>query len=260
MKQKFEKYSTESIHFLNDTPLPAVLEFKLKETRQKKPAISLLDLGSGDGAWIHSMLKRNLINFEHDQITASDLSVDRLNATKQFLPQVKTVQSDACHIDALPDKQFDVILCTMLIEHVDDDRELLKEIRRLLKDDGWAYVTTVVKKWYGLYIYRNNGHIVLDPTHVREYPSLKKFVQLEENAGFKINRYKQLIYKFQLSDLFFRLLVKLKILKPKSLRTIYMKNPWKTIRNLFRIPILGFYVAETIIQSNRSEKYKRHIL
>lgn len=248
MNKQFQQYSTESIHFLNDTALPAVLELKLKETRQNKPTISLLDLGSGDGAWIHSMLKRKLINFEQDQITASDLSEDRLAATKQFLPQVKTVQSDACHVDALRDKQFDVILCTMLIEHVDDDERLLKEIRRLLKDDGWAYVTTVVKKWYGLYIYKNNGHIVLDPTHVREYPSLKKFVQLEESVDFKINRYNQSIYKFQLSDLFFRLLVKLKIIKPKNLRTIYMKNPWKTIRNVFRIPILGFYVAETIIQ------------
>ena len=66
---------------------------------------------------------------------------------------------------------FDVVISSQVIEHVSDDNELLKEIGRLLKSDGIAYISTVIKKWYGFYIYRNGGKFRLDPTHVKEYPS-----------------------------------------------------------------------------------------
>lgn len=37
-----------------------------------------------------------------------------------------------------PDRSFDVILCSHVLEHVLEDRQAMSEFRRVLKDDGWA--------------------------------------------------------------------------------------------------------------------------
>jgi predicted SAM-dependent methyltransferase len=37
-----------------------------------------------------------------------------------------------------PDQSFDVIYCSHVLEHVIDDKQAMREFRRVLKNDGWA--------------------------------------------------------------------------------------------------------------------------
>lgn len=37
-----------------------------------------------------------------------------------------------------PDETFDIIYCSHVLEHVDDDRKAMREFLRVLKKDGWA--------------------------------------------------------------------------------------------------------------------------
>lgn len=39
------------------------------------------------------------------------------------------------------DESFDVIICNHVLEHVPDDLKAMREIRRMLKPDGWALIT-----------------------------------------------------------------------------------------------------------------------
>jgi SAM-dependent methyltransferase len=44
------------------------------------------------------------------------------------------------------DESFDVILCVHVLEHVADDRAAMREMRRVLRRDGWAIVQVPVQR------------------------------------------------------------------------------------------------------------------
>lgn len=50
---------------------------------------------------------------------------------------------DIRHIP-LPDASFDAVICNHLLEHVDDDRQALAELRRILKPGAWGAVLSPV--------------------------------------------------------------------------------------------------------------------
>lgn len=50
-----------------------------------------------------------------------------------------TVKMDITDIQ-YPDESFDVIFCSHVLEHVPDDRRAMRELRRVLKRDGWAVI------------------------------------------------------------------------------------------------------------------------
>jgi 2-polyprenyl-3-methyl-5-hydroxy-6-metoxy-1,4-benzoquinol methylase len=74
----------------------------------------------------------------------------------------------------------------MLIEHV-DDRSLLRELRRILRDDGILVLSTVIRRQGAWYLYHDGaGHSLLAPDHVREYESQESLVSLFRESGFHI--------------------------------------------------------------------------
>lgn len=50
---------------------------------------------------------------------------------------------DICHIQQ-PDASFDAIICNHVLEHVDDDRQAMREFRRVLRSQGWAIISVPV--------------------------------------------------------------------------------------------------------------------
>ena len=55
---------------------------------------------------------------------------------------------------------------------------MVNEIKRLSKSGGVIYVSSVIKKSWAIYKYKNNGKFVLDPTHEREYKNIDGFLNL----------------------------------------------------------------------------------
>jgi SAM-dependent methyltransferase len=159
--------------------------------------------------------------------------------------------SDACNVKKLENDVFDIVISSQLIEHLPNDIDLLQEIWRLVKDDGVVYISTVIKKWYGFYIYRNKGKFRLDPTHVREYSSKEIFLNLLERNRLKILEYRIKTMKYPLPDLIIRVFIKMGLIKPSDARNVYMENKWMiSIRKLI-IPIFGYRTIEALCEKSR---------
>lgn len=112
-----------------------ILQAALTSLNDSKPDLSgnYLDIGSGTGA---------LIQLVKNNFNVSCYAVDYIDTLMEDKKQ-KVDVADLNHC-SLPydDNFFDAITFTEVIEHLEDHRKILKEINRVLKQDGVLVVTT----------------------------------------------------------------------------------------------------------------------
>ncbi len=166
--EKNKKYSESYIQKVENPTVPK----KIKKILLKNKVRNLIDLGCGDGAFIHAVKKE----FSAVNVAGVDISPRRINGLKKRFLKEKLYIGDVCNT-GLKDK-FDFVHSSQVIEHVEDDKKMVSEMYRLLKDGGILYVSSVIKRPWAIYQYRNKGKFVLDPTHEREYRNKKEFLDL----------------------------------------------------------------------------------
>jgi len=199
--QKNLEYGEKYIQKIGNSVIPEMIKNLVFSSR------NILDLGCGDGALIQAILKE----FPNKKITGVDISPRRIDSLKKRFPKKTFICGDISHI-RLKRGVFDLVLSTQVIEHIKDDKKMIEEMNKLLKKSGFLYVSSVIKKPWAIYKYRNKGRFVLDPTHEREYKSKEEFLSLFKN-------------KFKL--------IKLKIYPVKR-------------KKIFTIRIPGYYIIEAL--------------
>jgi len=157
-------------------------EFLLEILKSEK-VMSLIDLGCGDGIFIHAVKR----NYPHKKIVGVDISPRRINGLQKKFPKSKFICADVCS-DFIKQK-FDFVYSSQVIEHVEDDKMMVNQIKKLVKNKKYVFVSSVIKKPFAVYKYRNNGKFVLDPTHEREYKNKKDFLKIFED-DFKLIKYR----------------------------------------------------------------------
>jgi SAM-dependent methyltransferase len=124
-----------------------------------------------------------------------------LSAIFRRFRQLKYVTADlhqACDLRfdiqkiPLPNQCFDAILCSHVLEHVRDDRKALKELHRILKPQGWAYLQVPIDYSRGVTLQDpaiNTRELRLkhywDHDHVRLYG--RDFLGRLQAAGFSVD-------------------------------------------------------------------------
>jgi len=109
-----------------------------------------------------------------------------------------------------------------------------------MRNHGIVYISTVFKKWYAWYFYRNKGKWVIDPTHKREYVRDEELLELFDKEKFKLLENKKSLLFFPVLDFFVK---RLNI----SNRNFYNKLLFKILRKI-RVPILGYYNWEIVLK------------
>jgi ubiquinone/menaquinone biosynthesis C-methylase UbiE len=141
-----------------------------------RPGLAV-DIGCGEGRTLASLKER----LGPDRLIGIDLSVHRARIVASL--GFKSVVADG-HKLPITDKSTSLVLCRHVIEHVESDDLLVSDMRRILHEDGVLYLETPLRKRGAWYFYRNNdGRRVLDPTHAREYGSVRELEEVLTRNG-----------------------------------------------------------------------------
>ncbi len=103
--------------------------------------MSVLELGCGTGEmWLE---KGDMIG-RCSRLILSDLSDGMLAAAQENLKDYDGIEYKKVDIQDIPfaDKEFDVVIANMMLYHVPDLAQGLREVRRVLKDNGTFYCAT----------------------------------------------------------------------------------------------------------------------
>lgn len=79
---------------------------------------------------LHVAPERQFEKLLRDRIGPGYLTADLFNPRAMIEMDITEIQFD--------DDTFDVLYCSHVLEHVDDDRKAMREFRRVLKPSGWA--------------------------------------------------------------------------------------------------------------------------
>lgn len=101
------------------------------------PGEQVLDLACGTGhVTLQAARAVGGLGSEMGSVVGVDLSARMVDTAQQrALPNTRFVRMDAQHL-ALPDQQFDVVLCSLGLMYVPDPAQALREMQRVLKPGG----------------------------------------------------------------------------------------------------------------------------
>lgn len=146
----------------------------LQPLLEKTSLQNIIDLGCGDGAIIDAIHRR----YPEKSIMGVDLSEKRIRELQNRFSKLFFLCADVTNLP-LKNQKYDLVISNQVIEHVDDDQRMISEIKRLTEQGSYLFMTSVIKKRWALYKFRNRlGKIVLDPTHEKEYSSPEEFERL----------------------------------------------------------------------------------
>ena len=145
--------------YVKDQQYPGMVDDIAWNIKPKK----FLDIGCAYGYVVERFVNHNIDAYGID---ISEYAITHANEDIKDRLAVINIENENIPFQ---DGEFDFIICLAVIEHLHDDSNLLKEIKRLLTDDGMIYLTTPPKDYERAW---------LDKTHINlHYPDewIKKF-------------------------------------------------------------------------------------
>ena len=154
---------------------------------------NMLNLGTGEGDFDEYLAKYT------EELTSCDINVFDIEQAKRVnkdIPNIIYQVKDALETE-YPNDRFDLIVCTEVIEHVGNPTLLLKEIHRILAENGIAILTFpsrsfpitydplnyIAKKLRSIKPIINQGAYAFGHTYLIDY---EEFCKIVDAAGLQI--------------------------------------------------------------------------
>jgi 2-polyprenyl-3-methyl-5-hydroxy-6-metoxy-1,4-benzoquinol methylase len=239
----FDTYSRTAVHFysLHVPPILAAAVAGLPD------GYKLVDLGCGDGNIVNALKHKGLLD-RAGSVTGVDLSELRAKRFTDFTGYPAIV-SAGDRVEQIPDHSVDMVMSTMVIEHVPDDAVFLREMRRMLKPGGCIYVTTVLKLRGAWYFRRaDDGRWVLDSTHLREYPSRENFEGVVTNEQFALSDVEVLRLKPPVIHPILRLINR--VVPLRNVQTVFLEGGMLGWMEKITVPIPRYREIQVVASPN----------
>jgi ubiquinone/menaquinone biosynthesis C-methylase UbiE len=180
---------------------------------------NIIDVGAGDGNILSVLSEKNYCS----DLTAVEISNSAIQQIKKKkIPGLKEIKQFDGYNLPFNDKQFDLAICSHVIEHVEHPRKLLSEIKRISKNQVFEvpidFSFHVDKK---INFFTSYGHINIFT------PALFNFLLYTE--GFEILKNKYALYNLEV------ILFQNKKFSLKYLKIIMKRLVLKAIPPLMRI-------------------------
>jgi ubiquinone/menaquinone biosynthesis C-methylase UbiE len=148
-----------------------------------KPGYYVLDIGSGTGVLLSFLITEV---GDEGKIVAMDISAEMLGQAqvKNFPPIVRFAQADVLAIP-LDDNSVDLAICNSAFPHFNDKVRSLKEIARVLKNDGRVAICHTLSREMINQLHQSIGGVVANDLLPDEF-ELREFTR---QAGLKITHF-----------------------------------------------------------------------
>lgn len=143
----------------------------------------ILDVGCADGTFANRVSKV----LPQAIITGVDVYPKSIEFGKKTYPHINFVLADA-HSLPFKDNSFDLIICYETIEHVINPKQVLENLRLLLKNEGRAIIVMDSGNWLFRivwWIWEKNKGRVWDGAHLHPFHH-NELEKLIRGVGFRI--------------------------------------------------------------------------
>jgi SAM-dependent methyltransferase len=190
--------------------------------REVPPGSRIIDFGSGTGAT--AVLLRN----RGYQVAIAEISVTALESCRRRGVPVIDLRTDS-----LPERAADCVLLGDVLEHVENDAALLREVRKALLPGGLIVVTVPAY----MFLWSGEDHV---SRHLRRY-RLPGLVATLDNGGFAVK------WASYFNTLLFPAIVAVRILKrafrPHAMYESDVTPLWRPLN----IMLYGLFRAEAVL-------------
>jgi len=208
-------YEMEKKHFWHTARKEIIYQMLKYYLQEKINTVKMLEIGCGNGAILQYLKKKGV------DVEGGDISIEGLKFCK------KRINIPLYQIDALATpfscESYDIVGIFDVIEHVEDEKSLLKEVFRICKKNGKVIITVPANK--SLWSYFD----VLSK-HKRRYTKKELIFKLEQ-VGFKIEKISFFMFFLFPFYWIFRKLATLKNYKKKQ--------DFTKLREIKTIPIIN---------------------
>lgn len=142
----------------------------------------VLDIGCGSGSIAFYMAKmgKKVVG-----IDISSRAIDVCKKTSKILGLSSVTKFEVVNcLDFSSQQKFDLIICTEVLEHLEDDEQIIKNFNKILKKGGYLFIS-VPSKNSPLYKLGLTNNFDKKVGHLRRY-SFEELEILLKKAGYKI--------------------------------------------------------------------------
>lgn len=145
--------------------------------------ITVLDAGCGEGITLNKLIENGV----GDKLEGVDYSDLAITLSKKINPQLN-IRHGSVYSLPYEDNSFDLVICTEVLEHLDDPKKGLKEIIRASKK--YLILTVPNEPWFTyqrILRGKNILHFGAHPEHIQHW-TVGKFKKFIRENGLKIKK------------------------------------------------------------------------